>query len=1629
MTLLSVFHFFSDDAEIFNFLDSTLKIFTSKIISKWRTVMANQRIILNCPSSERKECIALGGIWDDNIRKCYVPAGMDELLFEKWIPGNRKEGPHQSPSKSKYSPDKRYMQQLDDDKLDLTKDKFEVLRKDLLDLTRKNRLINTRLNARIVPLIRVVDELPDVLFNNLLNGKKFQFAPLPHLNEDPKDEKSKSFIDAFRHAQITNEKYNASMDAIDGNADDAGEQKRRLDRSLKDEVRVSLEMKPRPSKAEPKRLADHAEQNDINPSYDLPEPGDSRGDGKHEDREIQTLLLPGDLERLAQRVYSKGQSFLEETGVNVIQGAFGFIEWSESENSEDRLFSPLILLPVAFSKKKSKGGFKFSATSTGEEATLNRFIFEKLKRDFGVILPEFDAEEDGVEGYMDRVSKEVDLSKIRGKIRRFVCFGEFRASQIAIYVDLWPKSLIVTKIVDVLINGSDENRGVGRIASDYETDDPQVEKKVPRLILDSDASQFSTLVDIADGKDLAVEGPPGTGKSQTIVNAIANALHDGKKVLFVAAKKAAIEVVENRLASNGLGEFILPIHPNDSRREFVDSLRQRVEMDAIDSPIFDYKKKLDELHQSKKYIAEYLDFLTSSAGPSGLTVFDAFAERIQLGDKIQALPKNLKKSYSKFSRLAFDDEGALHLIGEFGKKSSKVKGSGSDWIGFNEIVIPLRIDEIIDECKDALRCLRELVGTINDLKKAGLLVDHNAHFSQQNGSEELGILKALDPIEETLGGLFEALVISSNALNLSGEGGNAKEIIFELGRIKNIFEAMPDSETLESLSLLQPILKALKVGSTNSDDLKAAIDEEGRKIHLARRAHAALSSFFRTHHTIPQKTSVEQIRLVISIVNGTPPKVLPKLGTFGIDIRNSGEMRSLARRRKDLKKEEEGLSRDFNLTFLPDSDTLRVHALKLAEPGWLLKIFFDREYRISRRFYLSIVKGENLRFNSKYSSERIGELIEYKRRYDDLSGRLPEGLSSDQDFDDFLVVISFFDRLENEVSDNNLKNAVRNDCSILDDLTSNLNILSDISFDGLFSDMKQWIYKLDEEQRKFQNAFECLKELDAKIKVEIDTTEISDLLVRIKNCKMALEKFNGELQSFYSDVDIMSLSTSQAYDFVAKCLEVRNQLLSSDEKRSFLRAFVKERQQSNPRIMIDKLAEENAAFDEVMGYLKKLGGAEEIFGFEPVSIEEADQLLSRLETQRDDLSDIVDLNELNEKVDKRKSIRDLIDAMKTAGIEEEDFHQTARLIAVNTVTRDLCENHQAILGKFKSTDLDKARKKFKQLDQEIIDLNKKILAASIQQDAEPPPGISSGRRSEFTDMGLIQHQVSLTRNYKSPRHIVSRARDALLELKPCWMMSPLAVAQYIDKQALCFDLVIIDEASQMEPAMAMGAIMRGRQVVVVGDQNQLPPTRFFRGENTDEDEDEDLTTGKESILQMANATFHPRRRLRWHYRSRDASLISYCNKHVYDESLVVFPNPALKEDSIGVSQIFVEDAVYKASINQKEADTMLQHIVGFMKDHPEKSLGAVVMNIKQKDLLEQMFDQAQTENEDVARYVEYWTEEDGGLEKFFIKNIENVQGDERDAIFIGTVYGPESAGGKVNKRFGPPIWQARQTAP
>jgi uncharacterized protein DUF4011 len=314
----------------------------------------------------------------------------------------------------------------------LVRTKIENLRPKLLDLGRRNPLISTKLGPRSNSHLRVVDELPDVLFFKLKNAE-MDIVPLPPIEEDPRDERTDSFREAIINARIIDPAYLEEMEAVDPDADDYFDKARNIERALKDRIRVQLGLPPRVQKSEI-NLTQHAKNNGILPSYELPDPKEENGDGRHTDDAIQTLLLPADLERKLNAIMSKSRTWIQETGTNVLHVALGFLEWSDDVRPESS-FAPLILLQVEIKRTRTPQGPKYSVGGTGDEPELNEVLAEKLRIDFSIELPKFDG--NSIETYLSAVGEL--LRKKKGwRIRRQVAIGVFPSARMAMYHDLDP---------------------------------------------------------------------------------------------------------------------------------------------------------------------------------------------------------------------------------------------------------------------------------------------------------------------------------------------------------------------------------------------------------------------------------------------------------------------------------------------------------------------------------------------------------------------------------------------------------------------------------------------------------------------------------------------------------------------------------------------------------------------------------------------------------------------------------------------------------------------------------------------------------------------------------------------------------------------------------------------------------------------------------------------------------------------------------------------------------------------------------------------------------------------------------------------------------------------------------------
>ncbi len=338
---------------------------------------------------------------------------------------------------------------------------------------------------------------------------------------------------------------------------------------------------------------------------------------------------------------------------------------------------------------------------------------------------------------------------------------------------------------------------------------------------------------------------------------------------------------------------------------------------------------------------------------------------------------------------------------------------------------------------------------------------------------------------------------------------------------------------------------------------------------------------------------------------------------------------------------------------------------------------------------------------------------------------------------------------------------------------------------------------------------------------------------------------------------------------------------------------------------------------------------------------------------------------------------------------------------------DSAYDQSAALNMFDRTTHEQRIKDFKQLDQlQLLHAQGKL---AKQHHASIP------RISGAGQMGVLGKEINKKRRHLPIRRLLQEAGEAILRFKPVFMMSPMSIAQYLSPGSLKFDVAIFDEASQVKSVDAFGAILRSKQVVVVGDTKQMPPTDFFSIAYDNPDEDSE-TSDIESILGLFLAKGAPEALLKWHYRSRHDSLIAVSNYEFYDNKLVVFPSSGNNPRATGLHFHHLPDSIFdrgKSRTNEREARAVAEQVMQHARVHPEMSLGVVAFSVAQRDMIELYLEKLRRADDSLE---DFFVET--GEEPFFVKNLENVQGDERDAIFISVGYGRD-VHGKLTKNFGP----------
>ncbi|MGN0910301.1 MAG: AAA domain-containing protein, partial [Thermoguttaceae bacterium] len=548
--------------------------------------------------------------------------------------------------------------------------------------------------------------------------------------------------------------------------------------------------------------------------------------------------------------------------------------------------------------------------------------------------------------------------------------------------------------------------------------------------------------------------------------------------------------------------------------------------------------------------------------------------------------------------------------------------------------------------------------------------------------------------------------------------------------------------------------------------------------------------------------------------------------------------------------------------------------------------------------------------------------------------------------------------------------------------------------------------------REFANTLD-LYQRDGK---KLSYMEQIDAMEKLEEYQKNVKQFNDQAESLDAFVSPSLLKNDDS----------RSSLKTSLEKLSLL---------CDQNVPLGRLPKMNLAeFEEERGKFERLAGAlGKAFQASDSVIFRAEDYFDRakLDIQRDPREKVerrvdacrkslgADVNAIDEWIHfethilpplAAHNLLPFVDAAISANIPCQDvadaFQRLCREEQIESIIASTPE-----LSRFNQISQDQTVQIFSEKDSAQFSVNKARLRAFLS---------SLRPSSEYVVPGSEVHTLlregEKKRKQKSIRVLLSEISDLALLLKPCFLMSPLSVSTFLAGDSLHFDTVVFDEASQIFPQDALGSIYRADQLIVVGDSKQMPPSNFFNASNdSDLDEDEDDDSGVyESVLDLC-ATSLPVQSLSWHYRSRHESLIAFSNKNFYESKLVSFPSTLRQQEGIGVDYYYVENGTFDRKLrhNYKEASLVVDLIYRHFKETPKRSLGIVAFSQSQQKLIERLLKQRRLKEQDKEEFFR-----SDVPEPFFVKNLETVQGDERDTIIFSVAYA-KGTDGKFLHNFGP----------
>ncbi len=1393
------------------------------------------------------------------------------------------------------------------------------------------------------------------------------------------------------------------------------------------------------------------------------------------DSKLRALMYSDDLAKHCRKIEREASSAIEETGANMLFLVLGFLEYPDQKDSDRIYSSPLVSIPVSMNKKVSNNGkTTFYLQYTGEDITDNLSLKEKLKIDYNLTLPDLvedqnDEDQIDIENYFEKI-KHIIRNQHQFSIKRKVSLSLLSFATMLLVRDLdednWPSTGVENLLTDhplvkAVLGKTERTEDNQWKQSDEYAVEEEPYNSIP-LVYDADSSQHSALVEVLIHKqNIVIEGPPGTGKSQTITNLIAASIASGKRVLFVAEKMAALEVVKNRLTKAGLAPFILELHSNKSNKKLVlEDIENRINYKQV---VFqNLSLMLEQLSIHRNELKEYADLINSKVHNAfGKTIhqimWNADRQRSALSTIGSSLAPIEVEEASNISLMEL--KRRVDCLIYLAQQYEAIGGysTESTFFGFQpENLIPGNENTIIDSFLSAKLWLPNLLQASVELsmKLSGPLDGINEAFitsqiqivtilnTNQNSSTPFYLTPGLFLNDKT--GIKSSTILS-----------NAKTALLRYQALQKTIGKCLKQGCSVSKEKYAELMKLLTISDGCGVTLGNINDVEllRQKLHQANvRINDAINHIkeFSKAKNIQYE---DQWQFIDSLERFSKVVLEPPLEYFHLQsplLNREGSIKSILHL-KELKVQYlsvfEQLDNIFYLDPIPGEADLRQAVFTLRE-GFHWYSIFQSKWRAAIRFHKSLQKNKK----RIPSSDRLKELekllalIALKKKFlTDPSWKNVLGITSpaaEINIDDYEILAQWnFDVralseelrihfIDPETFTQEQARQLKKEYSLLKE---HLGIVKEAR---LY--IRQNIQKIDNFpdshsiERSQYYITEYLSELDKQCSWLINNIPVHVSYVEMLNgCEAFIEcedickyldsdtELKRIMSTFYRGVETELFNVDLVFEVLIFGMKITNSKLSDNIKN-----YILSNDPIKTLIEIKSLLQKiELGFGNISHYIQLLSkfGEFDLESWVGESVENdfcnfIQTFIDRVHHVEANKQELIpwSLYLMRSKEAKELGLDDYVLLLEDQQLTPSDVGHFYSYCIYSSIIKTTFRNLPQ-LGKFTGLKHNEIRSEYQRLDKEIISLRGKFIAKECMRNTYLPNGTSGVRVNDKSEMALLKYLIPQSRPRMPVRKMLARAGKSIENLKPCFMMGPQAVAQYLIPGYHKFDLVIMDEASQLKPEEAIGAIARGAQLVVVGDAKQLPPTTFFSARTLNEEDDQFASTDLESILDVCSSQFDSKP-LRWHYRSQHHSLIAFSNHNFYNNDLIVFPSPYGQGGKLGIKARYLGDAIYDNQMNLREAKRVVDAVIEHIVMYPEDSLGVVTLNIKQRDLIAELFEERLSLNSTANQYKEDWVSKGQPL---FFKNLENVQGDERDAIIISTTFGKANGTNVVRQNFGP----------